>query len=284
MSEGTSNAAADALREEVKRGYAKIARAKDATGCCDGTSVCDSSQSMPGKVSGAIGYSAEELRAIPADANLGLGCGNPTAFAEIKPGDVVVDLGSGAGIDCFLAAHATGPEGRVIGVDMTDEMLDSARRNVAKGNYSNVEFRKGYIEALPVEDATADLIISNCVINLSPDKEQVFAEAHRALKPGGRMLVSDIVLTRPLPREVLGNMEAYLGCVGGASVREEYLQTIRGAGFDEVEILSETNFGETLGEVTLAESAERLGVDMEVARELASTVVSIKFRATKAAA
>src|SRR6185369_1309222 len=170
-----------------------------------------------------IGYSADQMAAIPEGANLGLGCGNPLQYANVQPGEVVLDLGSGAGIDCFLAAREVGSSGRVIGVDMTPAMIEKARANAAKGDYRNVEFRLGEIENLPVADATIDVIISNCVINLSPDKGRVFREAFRALKPGGRLLVSDLVLTRALTPELQNNVDLYVGCVAGASLKDDYL-------------------------------------------------------------
>ncbi len=191
----------------------------------------------------AVGYSAEELQAIPEAARMGLGCGNPTALASLKEGEVVLDLGAGGGIDCFLAAVAVGKTGKAIGVDMTPEMLHRARDNARSGGYDNVEFRLGEIENLPVADGTVDAVISNCVINLSPDKERVFNEAYRVLKPGGRVMVSDIVLTKELPEDIRNSLEAYAGCVAGASRKEDYLATIAGAGFENVEVVSEQAFG-----------------------------------------
>jgi ubiquinone/menaquinone biosynthesis C-methylase UbiE len=191
----------------------------------------------------AIGYGEGQLGAIPEGANLGLGCGNPTALASLKEGEAVLDLGSGGGIDCFLASNAVGPEGRVIGVDMTPEMISRARENARRGSYGNVDFRLGEIENLPVGDNSVDAVISNCVINLSPDKGRVFAEAYRALKPGGRVMVSDIVLTRELPEEIMNSVAAYAGCVAGASKKAEYLAKVKAAGFEDVEIVSEVQMG-----------------------------------------
>lgn len=181
-------------------------------------------------------------QAIPAEANLGLGCGNPTALAGLKPGETVLDLGSGAGIDCFLAARRVGPTGRVIGVDMTPEMIDRARANARRGGFSNVEFRLGEIENLPLADSSVDVIISNCVINLSTDKPRVFREAFRVLRPGGRLLVSDLVLTSPLPAAVSQSLDAYVACVAGALTREDYLSAITAAGFKNIEVVTEKNF------------------------------------------
>ena len=219
----------------------------------------------------AIGYSAEQAAAIPEGANLGLGCGNPLAYANARPGETVLDLGSGAGIDCFLAAREVGPSGRVIGVDMTQAMIERARANAAKGSYSNVEFRLGEIEHLPVADASVDLVISNCVINLSPDKPQVFREVFRALKPGGRVVVSDLVLTRALPPELKQRVDLLVGCVAGASLRDDYLRMMREAGFAEVGIAAESGY--EVGIEGLAAGTTE--------REALRAVRSIKVRATK---
>ena len=240
----------DEIRKAVRKRYAKIASQGKSSGSA-GTASCCAPQttasaasccSRQDTASRAIGYSDEELGAIPVGANLGLGCGNPTALASLKEGEVVLDLGAGAGIDCFLAAEAVGQNGRVIGVDMTPEMIESARENVRNDGYQNVEFRLGEIENLPVADNSIDAIISNCVINLSPDKGRVFKEAYRVLKPGGRVMVSDIVLLKELPESIKSSVEAYTGCVAGASMKEEYLATVKAAGFQEVEIISEASF------------------------------------------
>ncbi len=183
-----------------------------------------------------------DINNVPEGANLGLGCGNPIALASIKEGETVLDLGSGAGFDCFLAANRVGGKGRVIGVDMTPEMLEKARENARQGDYNNVEFRLGEIENLPVADSSIDVIISNCVINLAPDKNRVFHEAFRALKPGGRIMVSDIVLEKELPENIKNSIEAYVGCVAGASLESDYLQAIESAGFKEVKIVGESVF------------------------------------------
>jgi SAM-dependent methyltransferase len=183
-----------------------------------------------------MGYDAAELSAVPAGADLGLGCGNPAAIAALKAGEVVLDLGSGAGLDCFLAASAVGPRGRVIGVDMTPEMVAKARHNAAKGGYDNVEFRLGEIEALPLDRDAVDVIISNCVINLSPDKARVFAEAFRVLKPGGRLAVSDIVAASVLPADARGDLALHTGCIAGAIPAAEVEALLRGAGFTGVSV------------------------------------------------
>jgi arsenite methyltransferase len=188
-------------------------------------------------VAEAFGYTAEELRAIPAEANMGLSCGNPVATAHLRPGETVVDLGSGAGIDVLLAARKVGPTGKAIGIDMTDEMLERARRNAEKAGATNVEFHKATIDAMPLRDGSADCIISNCVINLAPDKRAVFREMARVLKPGGRVAVSDIALKRPLPEEVVQDVLAYIGCVAGALRIEGYEQGLRQAGFEAVQVV-----------------------------------------------
>jgi ubiquinone/menaquinone biosynthesis C-methylase UbiE len=182
------------------------------------------------------------MNAVPEGANLGFGCGNLVALATLKEGDVVLDFGSGAGFDAFLAAQKVGKIGRVIGVDMTEEMLKRARANAQKGGYDNVEFRSGEIEKLPVEDRSVDVIISNCVINLSPDKAVVFKEAFRVLKPGGRLLVSDLVLGKELPKAIKESVEAYVGCLAGAIKKDEYLSLIKKAGFQNVTVLSESSY------------------------------------------
>jgi len=228
----------DDVRKAVRRSYGRVAR--EERSCCD--SGC--SQEVPAEVAKTLlGYTDEQLAAIPDGANLGLGCGNPTALASLREGDVVLDLGAGAGIDCFLAAERVGKRGRVIGVDMTPEMIDRARENTEKAGVGNVEFRLGEIEHLPVADASVDRVISNCVINLSPDKPQVFREAYRALRPGGEMLVSDIVLIADLPAEVRADADSVAGCITGAMRKEEYLAAIEAAGFERVEILTERPAG-----------------------------------------
>jgi len=277
MTELLTQNTAEEVREKVRERYGEVAKKTSTSGGCCGSAGKEVVMSQ------AIGYSADELGSIPAEANLGVGCGNPTAFAEIRPGDTVLDLGSGAGIDCFLAANATGPEGKVIGVDMTDEMLDRARANAERGGYSNVEFRKGVIEELPVADGTVDVVISNCVINLSPDKPKVFSEIHRVLKPGGRMLVSDIVLSAPLPESVRNSIEAYVGCVAGAMQAEDYLELVRQTGFSTVDEVSRASYGDVINEdeemaCCLGEEA---GASEAEVRKWASNVLSVKVRAIK---
>jgi arsenite methyltransferase len=229
--------------------------------CCGSTSA--------GDVLAQIGYTAEQAAAIPAGTNLGLGCGNPLAFAAVQPGETVLDLGSGAGIDAFLAAREVGPTGHVLGVDMTHEMLAKARDAARRGGFSNVEFRLGEIEHLPVADASIDVIISNCVINLSPDKTQVFREALRVLRPGGRILVSDLVLVRPLSDTVRQSVAAYVGCVAGASMRDDYLASMRTAGFRDIAVVQENAYTVAL------ESAS------DLYQEGLRSVASVKVRAVK---
>jgi arsenite methyltransferase len=221
------------IKEAVKGRYARMAK-QDQQSCCPS---CGGGASSLLPVE-AIGYSREDLEHIPEETIMGLGCGNPTAIAELKAGEVVLDLGSGAGVDVFLAANKVGPTGRVIGVDMTEEMVDKAKSIAKDHGYHNVEFRLGEIENLPVEDKSVDAIISNCVINLSPDKRKVFQEAYRVLKPGGRLTVSDIVSEGKLPAEIKNNLDAWACCIGGALERRQYLRDIKEAGFEDVQVLS----------------------------------------------
>lgn len=211
------------VKKIVKEGYGKIA---ETGGCCS----CGCNQMTNEEIAKSIGYSHEETQTAP-DANLGLGCGNPTAIAEIKKGATVLDLGSGAGFDCFLAAEKVGKKGKVIGIDMTEQMIKKARINARKYGYKNVEFRLGDIEELPVDDNSVDIVISNCVINLAPDKPKVFKEAYRVLKPGGKLLVSDIVLLKKLSKIHKSDKELLVGCVSGAVLRKDYLKMMEDTGF-----------------------------------------------------
>ena len=226
------------IRKNVREGYAKIA--KEGL-CCGSSSSCCGSSTTYEEVGKKMGYTEEELKSIPKESNLGLGCGNPVALASLKEGETIIDLGSGGGVDCFLAAKKVGKNGKVIGVDMTPAMIDKARENARKGNYKNVEFRLGEIENLPVADNTADVIISNCVINLAPNKKRVFEEAFRALRPGGRLMVSDIVLLKELPDAVKKRTHP-ASCIEGAIMKDKYIETIKQAGFQNVKIVRETHY------------------------------------------
>jgi len=217
------------IKESVKKAYGQIA-VEEGRGCCGGSGI---GQEV---ISKSIGYSEDELKSVPDGSNLGLGCGNPTAIASLNPGETVLDLGSGAGFDCFLAAKQVGEAGKIIGVDMTPEMIKKARTNAEKGGYANVEFRQGEIEDLPVEDNSIDVVISNCVINLSPDKQAVYNEIYRVLKPAGSIMISDIALKKSLPGHVLKSVAAYVGCVSGALLLEEYLHTLKRSGFQQIEV------------------------------------------------
>ncbi len=226
---------ADRIRDQVRQRYAGIVRQREAD-CCDSSACCSDSASPAVEHAQRLGYSAEEACCVPDGANLSLGCGNPIAIASLQPGEVVLDLGSGAGFDCFLAARAVGETGHVIGVDMTPEMITRARENAAKSGYGYVEFRLGEIEHLPVADGQVDLIMSNCVINLSPDKRAVFAEAYRALKPGGRLAIADTVATAPLPEEVRADMAYWSACISGSAVMAELEEMLSDAGFEQISI------------------------------------------------
>ena len=256
----------NAIIDAVQQRYGSIARGERA-GCGCGTA----------NTAIAIGYSAEDV-ALGEGANLGLGCGNPLALSEIAPGMTVLDLGSGAGFDAFLAWRIVGPSGRVIGVDMTDDMLARARENATKLGAANVEFRKGFIEKLPVEDASVDYVISNCVINLSPDKPAVFREMARVLKPGGRMAVSDIVLLKDLPEEIARDVAAYTGCIAGASRMGDYLRYALQAGLSELQV-KEVQWGAKLAQALMPD-----GLELSCcggAKEAAEAIASIKLHGRK---
>lgn len=266
------------VKKVVREGYAKIAQRVDSEySCCGGT--------KPGELSRRIGYSEDEIEAVPEGANLSLGCGNPVAIASLKEGETVLDLGSGGGFDCFLAAGKVGAKGKVIGVDMTPEMIDRARRNARAGSYQNVEFRLGEIENLPAADSSIDVTISNCVINLSPDKRRVFAEAYRVLKPGGRFMVSDIVLLGELPEVIKSSIESYIGCLAGAIRKDEYLEAIAAAGFREVRIVDEMSFPvEMMANDPTAQALLRnLDIPLELMKGLASLAVSVRVSGVKPA-
>ena len=273
----------DAIREKVKEGYGRVAR--ENRSCCGaGSSCCGSSASFQ-SIGEMIGYSQDEMNQVPEGANLGLGCGNPVALAGLKEGQTVLDLGSGAGFDCFLAARAVGERGRVIGVDMTPEMVAKASENAQKGGYGNVEFRLGEIENLPVQDGSVDVILSNCVINLSPEKPKVFAESFRVLKPGGRLTLSDVVLLNSLPPVLAHSAAAYLGCVAGASLKEDYLGMLEAVGFADVQVVGESPFylGEIDADPIVREIIAEAKLTPDKIKEVEKSIVSIKVVATKAA-
>jgi len=269
---------ANDIKAAVRRHYASIAR--QPSSCCGPVATCCSGDTG----SRQVGYSEQELAHLPAGTDLGLGCGNPTALASLAEGEVVVDLGSGAGIDCFLAAQRVGPEGRVIGVDMTHEMLERSRRAAAEGGFTNVEFRLGEIENLPLADRSADVVISNCVINLSTDKPRVFREALRVLRPGGRLMVSDLVLERSLPESVRRSVEAYAGCISGALLKDDYLAAIRSAGFVDVEVVSESGYaiGSSNPDASELAALQAEGITPEEVRAAVDAVRSAKVRARRA--
>ena len=277
------------VQKTVREHYGKIAKESSSSGCGCSTvnskisPCCGNSVSETGNISKQIGYTDADINAVPEGANLGLGCGNPIALASLKKGEVVLDLGSGGGFDCFLTSEKVGTKGKVIGVVMTAEMLDKARENARKGGYKNVEFRLGEIENLPVADNSVDVIISNCVINLSVDKKSVFQEAFRVLKPGGRLMVSDLVLLRELPDFIMKSVEAYVGCVAGAMKNDEYLNAIKAAGFEEVKVVDETIFplDSFTDDPAVQDIIKDLKITAEQAKDYAASVASVKVQGVK---
>jgi len=247
------------IKKAVKKRYAKFV--KDNTSCCP---TCSPQKNDITKQSESIGYSKNELKNIPESAVMGLGCGNPTALADLKEGETVLDLGSGAGIDVFLASNKVGKNGYVIGVDMTEEMVKKSQKIAKENGYTNVEFRYGEIENLPIKDNTVDVIISNCVINLSTDKLKTFREAFRVLKPGGRILISDLVTEGTLPEDIKKSFDAWSECIAGALEKNDYLNTIKKAGFRKVKIISQNQYSEK-----------------EIDKRLAGKITSVKVRAYK---
>jgi len=262
------------IQKAVKERYGRIAEGGGI--CCGNISSCCTNQPAE-YISRGIGYTQGDMECVPEGANLGLGCGNPLALANLKEGETVLDLGSGAGFDSFLAAHMVGKKGRVIGVDMTPEMVEKARDNARKGPYTNVAFMLGEIENLPLPGSSVDVVISNCVINLSPHKEKVFKEAFRVLKSGGRLMVSDIVLLKPLPRKIKKSIDAYTGCIAGASLKKDYIRYIKDAGFEDVTVMDETVFPLDYIQAdptkTILDTTVR---GQEQLQEVAGSVVSIK--------
>lgn len=271
------------IRSEVKKRYGKIAATQNPCGCS--SSCCGSGSAAEAeRISSILGYKEDEMSSIPEGANLGLGCGTPLTFSEIREGEKVLDLGSGAGFDAFLAAQRVGKGGFVYGVDMTDEMLEKATANAKKGGFENVSFLKGFIEELPLDDGIVDLVISNCVINLSPDKQRVFQESFRILKSGGRIAVSDIVLKNNLPDVLMKSMDLYSACVTGANLKSEYLEMIKKAGFRDITVLKETVFPFDLAINDLKETGiiEWAKANPDDARQAVESVLSITVRAVKA--
>jgi SAM-dependent methyltransferase len=269
------------IKEVVKKAYGRVARQKSS--CCGPVNSCCGGAETARVISTKIGYSQQEIQAVPEGADMGLGCGNPIALASLKKGETVLDLGAGGGFDCFLAANKVGESGRVIGVDMTPEMIKKARQNARKGGYKNVEFRLGEIENLPVEDNSVDVIISNCVINLVPDKKKAFREVFRVLKTGGRIMISDIVLSKELPERIRESLELYVGCLSGAALKKDYLSEIKEAGFQDMKIVDETVFPfELLADgPTAAAIVEHLRLSPDQIKEIADSVMSIKVSGTK---
>jgi len=268
----TATLGAAELTEKVRQRYSRIAEVGE-PGCGCG----------PAPVSETLGYSAEELAAVPEGADLSLGCGAPIDGLALQPGETVLDLGSGPGLDAFLAARRVGPSGRVIGVDMTPKMIERARAGAERGGYANVEFREGRLEALPVEDASIDAITSNCVINLVPDKAVVFREVARVLKPGGRLVISDVVLAGRLPPVIEQSLLAWTGCISGALPRERYFALLGAAGLGDVEVLHDIDFLEKLGGELPRDVAEILLESGLTAGDVAGKVRSVTYRAVKSA-
>ncbi len=266
------------IRNAVRERYAEAAKGG---GCCGGAPCGEFGATAAKDRSRQIGYGEDEVSAVPEGANMGLGCGAPVAVSSLESGETVMDLGSGGGFDCFLASKAVGREGHVIGVDMTPEMIEKARDNAERGGYDNVEFRLGEIEHLPAANEEVDVLISNCVINLVPDKTRAFSEAYRVLKPGGRMVVSDIVLSREWPEGMRKTAAAFAACVAGAVLKDEYLEAIGGAGFEDVDVVSETNAAEMMVGAFSRELIDSFGVSAEELGVAAESVVSIQVSAVK---
>ncbi|MFO8063951.1 MAG: arsenite methyltransferase [Spirochaetia bacterium] len=264
----------------------RYGEAAGGSSCCGGghydregsSSCCGGGTTEQVQQSTEFGYTIDELKTLPEGADLALGCGNPTALAALKPGEVVVDLGSGGGIDCFLAASRVGTSGHVIGVDMTPEMIERARDNAERAKAENVEFRLGEIEHLPIADATADAVISNCVINLAPDKSQVLKEAFRVLRPGGRVMISDLVLDAELRSDLRHNMALLTGCIAGAMQKREFIRALQRVGFTDVHIENETDY---LSPDQLEPLAAEAGISEADAGEIARSVRSVSVYAAR---
>ena len=271
------------IQKNVKSGYAEIVKRNTKKSFLPNIFQCCDPKEIATDIGKKIGYSEEELKNVPEDANLGIGCGNPTALASIKKGETILDLGSGAGFDCFLASKETGETGKVIGVDITPEMVVQAKKNAEKGNYKNIEFKVGEIENLPIESNSVDLIISNCVINLSNQKEQVFKEAFRVAKPKGRIMISDIILLNELPDYVKNSVEGHIACLAGAVRKEDYINAITKAGFTDISIDKQAPFPiELMLNDPIAEKIVRENnlTEKEI-KDIANSIASISISAKK---
>ncbi len=277
MSERATDA--EALIAEVRDRYGRIAEGREAGCCGPAATTCAGGEAS---VALGIGYGKQELEVVPDEANLGLGCGAPIPFLSLQPGETVLDLGSGAGLDAFLAARKVGPQGRVIGVDMTPAMLERARSAAARAGFANVEFREGRLEALPVAHASVDAVTSNCVVNLVPDKGAVFREVARVLRPGGRLVVSDILLDGRLPEVLERDLLAYVGCVAGAMERHAYFGLVEAAGLSGIEVLRDVDYLATVAGALPGEVAGLLARTGVALASLAGKVRSVTFRAVKA--
>jgi arsenite methyltransferase len=274
----TNEPRSEELVAQVKERYGRIAQ--EAGGCCGphkASACCGGDETVSVK----LGYRGQELATVPEGADLGLGCGAPVEHLKLQPGETVLDLGSGPGLDAFLAAQAVGPQGRVIGVDMTPAMLERARRNAERGGFANVEFREGRLEALPVADASVDAVTSNCVVNLVPDKAAVFREIARVLKPGGRLVISDVVLDGELPAAIAADLSAYVGCVAGATLRADYFRLVEAAGLGEVEVLKDVDSTCLMAEAAPDDTQALLGRTGVRFEEIAGKVRSLTFHAKR---
>jgi SAM-dependent methyltransferase len=268
------------IKERVKKHYGDAISSTESTSCCGGGAEAR------GTYAKLAGYTPGELATLPQDMSAAsFGCGNPVSFIDVRPGDVILDLGSGAGLDLLLAAKKVGPEGKVIGVDMTEKMITKALENINRANVSNVEVRLGEMENLPVDDASVDWVISNCVINLCPDKARIFGEIVRVLKPGGRMLVSDIVTTAELPEEIEKDVLAWSGCIAGAMLENDYLESARKSGLTDVQVIGRLDYDrEQMGMFSSACCSDgKSALTSDVADQLAGKISSIRVSATKAA-
>lgn len=274
----------NSIKKSVVKNYGNLAKLKKG-GLFSSLFACCNPTNHATEIGEKIGYSKEVMEQVPENANLGVGCGNPSAFLKMKPGETVVDLGSGAGFDAFIVSKIVGPQGKIIGIDLSDDMLQLARKNALQGDYQNAEFMKGDIEALPIEDGITDHIISNCVINLSLHKDKVYNEAYRVLKKGGRLSVSDIVLEKELPDFVKNSLAGHVACVSGAEQLEDYLKYVEEAGFSNIQVESKSQFPLELmltdPQIMKIAKLMNFSLDSEEAKDIASRVTSISITATK---